>query len=136
MDENQAVQECLLLKGSRELTPNDFYLQEDAADWDDGSNQWSYYLAASGNMDEIFGTQVETSENNDYLNVYASVDPDFGSVEDCLSVTLWQGDGGIKSYDYALSDREKEILLVMILEYEMKRMDRLLQKTKTALEVS
>ncbi len=111
-----------VLKGIRELTVDDFYLEADAADWDNNEGHWSYYLATSGNMDEIFGTNVETGKNDDYVNVYAFVSPDYEDIDDYLSVNLWKGNGDVIEHDYMLSEREKEVLEALILEFEIRRM--------------
>ncbi len=124
-----------LLKGVRELAADDFYLDNDAADWDDHGNCWSFYLATSGNMDEIFGTHIETDENDDYINVYATISADYSSIDDHLDISLWKGDGNIEEYRYALSDREKDVLLALVLEYGLKRMSHRLKEVKASLEV-
>ena len=113
-----------LIKGVRELTESDFYLGNVAADWMDDSANWSYYLSCSGNMDEIFGTNVETDENDDYINVYAYVSPGYDEAGEHLEIALWKGNGDIEYFRYQLSETERLILLNLILEYEVRRMSK------------
>lgn len=124
-----------LIKGCRELTENDFSLEADAGDWHEANFIWSYYLTTVGNMDEIFGTNVETDENSDYINVYACVDFALEDVEDCLEIALWKEDGDIEYYNYQLSERERKILLVLILQHELNRRKKQLQEERVKLKV-
>ena len=61
--------------------------------------------------DKVFGTNVCTTGNDDYLNVYAYYDMENGCVADDLEVYLMRGDGSEQDYKYRLTDDEKALLL-------------------------
>ena len=61
-------------------------------------------------VDELFGTEVCTTENDDWINVYADYDMEKGSVCDTLDVEIYRGDGGEESLSYPLNAAEKEVL--------------------------
>lgn len=120
------------LAGTREIGPEDFYLPEDAAEWMEEINGadcgWSYLLSAACNVDEVFGTCVETDENDDYINIYAYVNPGYDAVEDYLTVILCKGDGDIVEYRRDLSNAEQAVVLGMVQKYEMERLKQELAK--------
>lgn len=118
------------LRRKREIKKGDFYLEQDAAEWMD--DIWNYYLLVSGDVDEIFGTNVCTSENDDYINVYASIYPYFDEIEDELDITLCRGDGEEESFKYILSDAEKKVLLDMVQQFEIARMQAAIVSRDTA----
>lgn len=74
-------------------------------------NKLNFYVDCNFNVDEVFGTQVCTDKNDDYINVYADYDMDKQAVCDCLTILLWTGDGHCSEQSYALSDGEKEVFL-------------------------
>ena len=81
--------EYSLLRGERELTGDDIsfsgeVLQEDQF--------LEFYIDMSFDADAVFGTHVCTTENDDYLNVYAGYDLETGQVRDTLTVLLIQND--------------------------------------------
>ena len=51
----------------------------------------NFYLETSFDVDAVFGTQVCTAENGDWLNVYANYDMNSGQVCDCLLYTSRNG---------------------------------------------
>ena len=60
-----------LTAGSRKLTDSDITFSDEIMETDGGLN---FYMDTFFNVDEVFGTHVETVENNDWINVYANYD--------------------------------------------------------------
>jgi len=89
--------------GSRRLRKEDIVFSDEICEVD-GLLNFSLYCAF--NVDEVFGTHVETGENDDYLNVYANYDMAAGRVCDKLEITLCCGDGTDKYLCYKLDDAE------------------------------
>jgi len=58
----------------------------------------------------VFGTEVCTSANDDWLNVYANYDMAAHEVYDTLDIELRRGDGGEETLSYPLNAAEKEVL--------------------------
>lgn len=77
----------------------------------------NFHLETSFDVDEVFGTQVCTTENGDWLNVYANYDMASGKVCDELEIALHRGDGSEAALAYSLSAAEKEILLRKMEDY-------------------
>lgn len=77
----------------------------------------NFYINTDFSVDTVFGTNVETVENDDWLNVYASFDTVFREVCNTLDIVLHHGDGGEESLSYMLNDAEKEILYAKMDEY-------------------
>ena len=53
----------------------------------------NFYVPVTFDPDAVFGTNVATDANDDYLNVYADFDLDVGEVCDALTVIQVCGDG-------------------------------------------
>ena len=104
-----------LLSGSRRLRAEDITFGDEIMEMD--NHRQNFYMECWFVVDEVFGTNVCTSENEDYLNVYADYDMVNGTVCDELSVTLCRGDGIDEYYAYRLSDEEKALLLPKMEEY-------------------
>ena len=68
-------------------------------------------MEVSFNADEVFGTDVCTSENDDWLNIYANYDLDARRVCDTLEVYLQRGNGDEEAFKYRLSAEEQALLL-------------------------
>lgn len=77
----------------------------------------NFYLETSFDVDAVFGTQVCTTENGDWLNVYANYDMASGQVCDELEIALHRGDGSEESLSYHLNAAEKEVLLRKMEDY-------------------
>lgn len=77
----------------------------------------NFYMDTFFNVDEVFGTHVETVENNDWINVYANYDIGQGQVCDTLDIVLNRGDGSCQELVYRLDDQEREILLKKMQDY-------------------
>lgn len=67
--------------------------------------------------DKVFGTNVCTTENDDFINVYARYDLLNRCPCDTLDVYLVRGDGIEQDYKYQLSDEEKALLLPKMEEF-------------------
>ncbi len=72
--------------------------------------QLNFYINTDFNVDQIFGTHVETAENDDWLNVYANFDMKSRQVCDTLDIELHRGDGSEETLSYTLNAAEKEML--------------------------
>ncbi len=77
----------------------------------------NFYLETGFDVDAVFGTQVCTAENGDWINVYANYDCAAGQVCDTLEIALYRGDGGEESRSYSLNAAEKEVLLRKMNDY-------------------
>ena len=71
--------------------------------------------------DAVFGTNVATDANDDYLNVYADFDLDTGEVCDALTVIQVCGDGSDKTYRYPLTNEERSALRSKMNDYCMEK---------------
>ena len=60
--------------------------------------------------DAVFGTNVASDSNGDWLNVYANYDLETGEPEPALAVILVCGDGNEFEFSYPLSAPEREQL--------------------------
>lgn len=74
-------------------------------------------MGVTFDADAVFGTHVCTSENDDYLNIYANYNLERGCVCDTLDVYLVRGDGSEHDYQYRLSEKEKALLLPKMEEH-------------------
>lgn len=101
--------------GKRELTGGDFHFEWDAPDY--GDDGVVFYMTMDGNCDQIFGTNVETLANPDYINVYCTLSDDLTFVEDDLY--LIHADGDVEEY-YKLSDAEKVVIQRKAMEWMLK----------------
>ena len=96
------------LTGSRRLCAEDISFAEDIIQND---NLLEFYMEVSFNADEVFGTDVCTSENDDWLNIYANYDLDARRVCDTLELYLQRGNGDEEAFKYRLSAEEQALLL-------------------------
>ena len=102
------------LEASRPLNERDLIPEGNIEEMD---NLLNFYLAVNCNVDDLFGTHVETADNDDYLNVYANYDMDAGEVAGYLDITLCRGDGVDIPMRYRLSDDERAMLLTKMRDY-------------------
>ena len=96
------------LSGSRTLCAEDISFNEDIVQ---NEHLLEFYMDVTFDADKVFGTRVCTTENEDWLNVYANYDMEARRVCDTLEVYLVRGNGGEQDYKYRLTDEEKELLL-------------------------
>lgn len=104
----------IYLTGTRTLRAEDISFAEDIVQ---NENLLEFYMEVCFDADRVFGTHVYTTENDDYLNVYANYDMEEQCVADTLEVYLVRGSGGEQDYKYRLTDEEKELLLPRMEEY-------------------
>lgn len=109
-----AETEAQFLRGQRELCARDICFSDEVMQND---HLLEFYMDVSFDADAVFGTQVCTSENDDYLNIYANYDLERGCVCDTLEVYLVRGDGSEQDYKYRLSEEEQALLLPRMEEY-------------------
>ena len=96
------------LTGIRTLHAEDISFAEDIIQND---NLLEFYMEVSFHADEVFGTNVCTTENDDWLNIYANYDLDARRVCDTLEVYLQRGNGDEEAFKYRLSAEEQALLL-------------------------
>ena len=73
------------------------------------------------NLDKVFGTFVETDENDHALNIYANYDMQRQQVCDELEITLYGSGIEDQSLTYCLNAAEKEVLREKMDAYCMQR---------------
>ena len=96
------------LSGSRRLCAEDISFAEDIIQND---NLLEFYMEVSFNADEVFGTNVCTTENDDWLNIYANYDLERGCVCDTLEVFLQCSNGDELDFKYRLSPEEQALFI-------------------------
>lgn len=96
------------LTGSRTLRAEDISFAEDIIQND---NLLEFYMEVSFNADEVFGTNVCTTENDDWLNIYANYDLERGCVCDTLEVFLQCSNGDELDFKYRLSPEEQALFI-------------------------
>ena len=102
------------LEASRPINERDFFPDASIEEMD---NHLNFYLVINCDVDALFGTHVDTADNDDYLNVYANYNLDTGEVEDRLEITLCRGDGVDVPMECLLSDDERAMLLTQMRDY-------------------
>jgi len=70
----------------------------------------NFYINTDFDVDAVFGTNVQTTENDDWLNVYANFDMESRQVCDTLDIELHRRDGGEETLSYPMNDAEKAML--------------------------
>lgn len=70
----------------------------------------NFYIPIAFDADAVFGTNLASPENEDWLNVYANYDMEHGEVADHLDLSLNHGDGSVKYLTYPLNDIERDAL--------------------------
>ena len=99
------------------LTARNFWFEDSIDVMDDG--KLNFLLIPDFNVDEAFGTSVETDENDHALNIYANYD--MGKKEGCddLEITLYGDDIEDEEIPYCLNAAEKEVLRTTMENYCM-----------------
>ena len=115
----------IYLTGARTLRAEDVSFAEDIVQ---NENLLEFYMEVCFDADKVFGTHVCTTENDDYLNVYANYDMEKQQVADTLEVYLVRGSGGEQDYKYRLTDAEKELLLPKMEDYCQQKWDQSLDE--------
>ena len=120
--EEQNVHE---LCGSRRLFPEDVILEGEIEEVDGVLN---FYLACWFDVDQVFGTHVETTENDDWINVYANYDMRTRQVCGALDVVLHREDGSDEPYIYKLDEDECMVVLTKMEDYCVQRTGQTLEE--------
>lgn len=108
------TQTNIIEKSQRQLTETDICFSDEIMEMDSKLN---FYMDTSFNVDKVFGTYVETSENDDWLNIYANYDMAKREMCGALEITLNHADGSCDELTYPLNAQEKEILLKKMNDY-------------------
>ena len=101
------------------LTVQNFYFEDSIEAMDD--RILNFYVVPCFNVDEVFGTFVETDENDHALNIYANYDMQRQQVCDTLEMTLYGSGIEDQSLTYHLNTAEKEVLREKMEAYCMQR---------------
>ena len=101
------------------LTARNFYFEDSIEAMDD--RILNFYVVPCFNVDEAFGTFVETDENDHALNIYANYDMQRQQVCDTLEITLYGSGIEDQSLTYHLNAAEKEVLRKKMEAYCMQR---------------
>jgi len=99
------------------LTARNFWFEDSIDVMDDG--KLNFLLIPDFNVDEAFGTFVETDENDHSLNIYANYDMVKNEVCDDLEITLYGDDIEDEEIPYCLNAAEKEVLRTTMENYCM-----------------
>ena len=110
--------EAMVLTGSRRLSMNEISFQDDMSEC---GSLLNFYVPVTFDPDAVFGTNVATDANDDYLNVYADFDLDVGEVCDALTVIQVCGDGSEETYRYPLTEEDRSILRSKMNDYCMEQ---------------
>lgn len=94
-------------KELRKLTPEDITMEDDILA---ENGKLNFCMRTDFNVDAVFGTQVCTFENEDYLNVYANYDMAARRVCEELEIVLWRGDDTCESLTYRLGKEEQQLI--------------------------
>ena len=76
----------------------------------ESDGELSFYMPVTFNPDAVFGTNVASDSNGDWLNVYANYDLETGEPERALTVVLVCGDGNEFEFSYPLTAPDREQL--------------------------
>ncbi len=101
------------------LTARNFYLEDTIEAMDD--RILNFYIVPCFNVDKVFGTFVETDENDHALNIYANYDMQRQQVCDELEMTLYGSGIEDRSLAYHLNAAEKDVLREKMEAYCMQR---------------
>ena len=106
--------ESQYLTGSRTLRAEDISFAEDIIQND---NLLEFYMEVSFNADQVFGTNVCTTENDDWLDIYANYDLERSCVCDTLEVFLQSSNGDELGFKYRLSSEEQALFVPKMNSY-------------------
>lgn len=70
----------------------------------------NFYIPVTFDVDSVFGTDVTSLGNDDWLNLYADYDMKRGEVSDHLDISLNRADGSIEELTYPLDAGQREAL--------------------------
>lgn len=110
--------ETMVLSGSRRLFMEKVTFQDEMSEC---GSLLNFYVPVTFEPDVVFGTDVTSTANDDYLNVYADFDLDTGEVCDALTVIHVRGDGSEEAYRYPLDEEERAVLRAKMDTYCMEQ---------------
>lgn len=110
--------ETTVLSGSRRLYIEEITFQDEISEC---GSLLTFYVPVTFDPDAVFGTEVTSTANDDYLNVYADFDLDTGEVCDALTVIYVYGDGSEEACRYPLDKEERAALGVKMDAYCMEQ---------------
>lgn len=70
----------------------------------------NFYIPVTFDVDAVFGTDVQSLDNDDWLNIYANFDMAHGTVEDHLELSVNRSDGDIEYRTYPLGGAQRDAL--------------------------
>ena len=91
-----------------ELPLNRIEFAEEISEYDGKLN---FYIPVTFDCDAVFGTDVCTTANDDWLNIYVDYDMESGKVADHLDLSLNRADGDIEYLTYPLDESQRDALL-------------------------
>lgn len=115
------------LHGSRTLCAEDISF---AGDIVPNGHLLEFYMESIFDADAVFGTNVCTTENDDWLNAYANYDLERGCVCDTLIVDLVFTDSSEQECRYRLSPEEQALLLPKMDAYCQKQLGQGLEQCR------
>lgn len=113
------------LSGIRRLCAEDISFAEDIIQND---NLLESYMEVCFDANQMFGTNVCTTENDDWLNIYANYDLEARRVCDTLEMYLQRGNGDEEAFKYRLSAEEQALLLPKMDAYCQTRLGQTLEE--------
>lgn len=116
--DGRQITEFTPAKGPQRLSKDDISFSAEIMEMDGKLN---FYMDSIFNVDRMFGTHVETSENDDWLNIYANFDTAQRKVCDALDIVVNHADGSCEELTYQLDHHEKDILLEKMNAYCLER---------------
>lgn len=87
----------------------------------ENNGRLSFCIPVDFDPDSVFGTHVTTTENDDFLSVYATYDLDAGAVCDVLTVVCFCDSDNEVEYQYPLTSEQRETLLSLMDDYCLKQ---------------
>ena len=108
------------LCGSRRLKPFEISFDGEISEC---GHLLNFYMPVAFDLDAVFGTNVTSEENDDYVNVYAEYDLRTGEACPALQVTLCRGDGSSGDYTYPLTEDERSWTLRKMDAYCQREME-------------
>ena len=97
------------------LSARDFSFGEEIIQAEHG--KLNFYMKTEFDVDAVFGTNVLTDENDNWLNIYANYDVRNDELCDSLELTLCKADGSNENWSYPLNAAEKKALRCKMEEY-------------------
>ena len=94
-------------RGSQRLDVSALSFEGDTSEC---GGKMDFYVPVTFDPDTVFGTNVTTEANDDWIDVYAGYDLETGEPEPDLTIILACGDRSEFAFSYPLTEREREQL--------------------------